>query len=292
MTRLFLTLVVLAFFGFAQGQSFKFSVGYGIPWMSQSIGTNSSTTYTTTLNPATGAEIPRATNTSELVKGSYGAGWNASGAFGYQLSENIGLELGLTYSAGKKYTTHSRYADTRLEVLKSLSNETETSKSRAILFTPALRFMTHKRNFTPYFSIGPVLGKINFHRSLVRTTEEEGSVGIEFRNTKFTGGISLGLRGAVGVSVVVNRKLSLFSEIIFTGMNYYPKESEITSYIVNGEDKLNTLTENVRETVYVKKLTRDSNNTSEDVNAPKKSLRFPVGMSSLSLNAGVLIDLR
>ena len=75
-------------------------------------------------------------------------------------------------------------------------------------------------------------------------------------------------------------------------MNYYPKESEITSYIVNGEDKLNTLTENVRETVYVKKLTRDSNNTSDDVNAPKKSLRFPVGMSSLSLNAGVLIDLR
>src|SRR5687767_7828531 len=117
MTRLFLTLVVLAFFGFAQGQSFKFSVGYGIPWMSKSIGTNSSTTYTTTLNPATGAEIPRATNTSELVKGSYGAGWNASGAFGYKLSENIGLELGLTYSAGKEYTTHSRYADTRLEVL-------------------------------------------------------------------------------------------------------------------------------------------------------------------------------
>lgn len=282
----------MTFFGFVHAQSFKFSAGYGVPWISQQIGTNTSTTYTETIDPETGATTPRATSASELVKGSYGAGWNVNGSFGYKLSENMGLELGLSYSAGKEYTTHSLYADTRTDVVNSLSRETETSKSRAILFTPALKFMTHKRNFTPYFSVGPVFGKVNFHRSLGRSVEEDGVIGTEFRNTKFTGGISIGLRGAVGVSVVVNRKLSLFSEIIFTGMNYYPKESEITSYIINGEDKLSTLTENVRKTVYVKKLSTDTQNASDMINAPNKNVRFPVAMSALSLNAGVLIDLR
>ena len=153
-----------------------------------------------------------------------------------------------------------------------------------------LKFVTHKRNFTPYFLIGPVLGKINFHRAMGRTTEDEGVVTTEFRNTKFKGGISVGLRGAVGVTVVLNRKLSLFSEITFTGMNYYPKESEITRYMVNGEDRLSLLTTNVRKTIYVDKVENDSDNATDDLHTPAESVRFPVAMSSMSANVGVLIN--
>lgn len=287
-----LTVVGVTVFGFVQAQSFKFSVGYGFPWLSQQIGINSSSTYTTTLDPNTGSEIPRVTNTSKSIKGSYGAGLNLTGAFGYKLAENIGLELGISYSTGKEFTTVSEYTDTRLDVLKSFTSESETSKSRAILFTPMLKFVTHKRNFTPYFLIGPVLGKINFHRAMGRTTEDEGVVTTEFRNTKFKGGISVGLRGAVGVTVVLNRKLSLFSEITFTGMNYYPKESEITRYMVNGEDRLSLLTTNVRKTIYVDKVENDSDNATDDLHTPAESVRFPVAMSSLSANVGVLINLQ
>lgn len=291
MKKILLTVVAVAFLGFAQAQSFKFSVGYGFPWLSQQIGTNSSSTYSTSLDPQTGVEIPRVTNTNKGIRGSYGAGLNISGAFGYTLSENIGIELGISYSTGKKYTTSSNYTDTRLDDLKSSTYESETSKGRSVLFTPMLKFVTHKRNFTPYFLIGPVVGKISFNRAMVRSTEENDAFTTEVRNTKYKGGISVGLRGAVGASVVLNRKFSIFTEIMFTGMNYYPKQSEIIRYTVNDEDRLSSLTENSRKTLYVKSVDSDSDNASDYVNTPGKAVRFPLSMSSVGANIGLLVNL-
>jgi hypothetical protein len=291
MRKLMLTAVGLAFFGLAQSQSFKFSVGYGFPWLSQEIGTNSSTTHTTTLDINSGLEVPRVTSTRKTVEGSYGAGLNINGAFGYTLSENIGIELGISYLTGRKYTTGSNYTDIRQGELMTFTHESESSTSKAVLFTPMLKFVTHKRNFTPYFLIGPVLGKVNFNRALSRSTEESGATVSEVRNTKFKGGVSIGLRGAVGVSVVLNRKFSVFSEIMFTGMNYFAKESEIVRYTVNGEDKLSLLTENIRKTVYVKEIEIDSDNASDYDNHPGKSLRFPISMSSVGANVGMLVKL-
>ncbi len=291
MKKVIVTLVAMISFGFVQAQSLKFSVGYGIPWISQPIGTNSSSTSTTTLNAETGYEVSRATSSHENVKGSYGAGWNASGAFCYTLSENIGLELGLSYGIGKEYTTKSTFTETHLEN-KNMTNESETFKSRAISFTPALKFMTQKRGFTPYFLVGPVFSKVNFRSAMIRTMEENGTVTTESHNTKFKGGIALGLRGAIGVSVIVNKKLTLFSEIVFTGMNYYPKESEITHYSINGKDEIGTLTPNVRKTVYVEKIENDSDKANDNVNIPNRNLRFPVAMSSVSANAGVQVKLQ
>ncbi len=291
MKKLLLTLVGVAFLSFVQAQSFKFSVGYGLPWLSQEIGTNSSSTYSTTLDPSSGLEIPRVTNSSKSIKGSYGAGLNVAGAFGYTLSENIGLELGISYSAGKEYTISSNYTDTRLDVFKSSTYESETSKGRAVLFTPMLKFITHKRNFTPYFLIGPVFGKMNFNRAMVRSTQENDALTTEIRNTKYKGGISVGLRGAVGVSVVLNGKFSVFSEIMFTGMNYYPKQSEIVRYTVNGEDRLSALTQNSRKTMYVKSVDNDSGNSSDYQNTPGKAVRSPLSMSSVGANIGLLVNL-
>lgn len=291
MKKLLLILVGMAFLSSVNAQSFKFSVGYGLPWLSQQIGTNTSSTYSTALDPETQMEVPRVTNASKIVKGSFGAGLNVSGAFGYTLSENIGLELGISYSAGKEYRVASNYTDIRLDVFKSSTYESETSKSRAVLFAPLLKFITHKRNLTPYFLIGPVFGKINFNRTMVRSIEENDFLTTEVRNTKYKGGISVGLRGAVGASVILNRKFSVFSEIMFTGMNYYPKQSEIVRYTINGEDRITSLTENSRKTLYVKSVDNDSDNASDYVNAPGKAVRSALSMSSVGANIGLLINL-
>ena len=227
------------------------------------------------------------------MKGSFGSGLNISGAYVYEMSKTIALELGLSYVEGRKYTTQSSYTDMALGVVKSSSFESETSKSKAFLFTPTLKFITLKsrrrREITPYFLAGPVLGKINFNRELKRSEESNNTLTTENRTTKFRGGISVGIRGGFGVNVEMTRNVSFFSEIIFTGMNYYPKESEITRYIIDGEDNLSTLTENVRRTKYVNEIKLDSQQSSLDVNSPGKSLRFPVAMSSISANVGVLI---
>jgi hypothetical protein len=134
-----------------------------------------------------------------------------------------------------------------------------------------------------------VFGKINFNRAMVRSTDESDISVTEIRNTKYKGGISIGLRGAVGASVVLNRKFSMFSEIMFTGMNYYPKESEIVRYTVNGEDKMTLLTENSRKTIYVKSVDNDSDNASDYVNTPGKAVRSSLSMSSIGMNIGLLI---
>ena len=146
------------------------------------------------------------------------------------------------------------------DVVNSLSVESESSKSRAFLFTPTLKFMIfdRRRRVTPYFFAGPVLSKVNFSRDLKRYVEENGNISTESRTTKFNGGISVGIRGGGGINVQLNKKFNFFSEIIFTGMNYYPKESEITRYTVNGEDNLSALTQNVRKTTYHNKITTDS----------------------------------
>jgi hypothetical protein len=106
MKKILLTAVGVAFLSFVQAQSFKFSVGYGLPWLSQQIGTNSSSTYSTSLDPETGLEVPRVTNTGKSIKGSYGAGLNLSAAFGYTLSENIGLELGISIPQARNTLLH------------------------------------------------------------------------------------------------------------------------------------------------------------------------------------------
>src|SRR5688500_7619 len=111
MTKLKMTIIALTFFGYAHAKSYKISAGYGFPWISQQIGTNTSTVSTTTLDAETNAELQRTTYTSQNVKGSFGAGWNIGGAYVYEFSKNINLELGLSYVVGKKYTTESAFSE-------------------------------------------------------------------------------------------------------------------------------------------------------------------------------------
>jgi len=292
MIKLFLTLVVLTGFGFAQAQTFKFSVGYAVPWISQQIGVNSSSTNITTVDSNTGSQSSVSNSTSRNIRGSYGAGLTLGGSFGYRFSQHVSLELGLAYVQGKKFNTVSTYSDTQSDVLKSAGRESETSYSKSVLFTPSLKFIASERVLTPYMLLGPVVGKIKFSREMDRTLEEDGLQFSEYRYTKYSGGLSLGVRGGIGVNLKVNSKVSLFSEIVFTGMNYYPEQSEISRYTINGEEKLNTLTTHVRKTIYQKKVVFNSNEVDDATNYPGKSVSFPLAMSSITTSAGVYINLR
>ena len=106
----------MTFLGFAHAQTFKVSAGYGFPWITQPIGTNTSTTATTTIDPSTSNETSRTTYTSKNINGSFGAGWNIGGAYIYDFSKNLNLELGLTYFVGRTYTTQSSYTDMNSDI--------------------------------------------------------------------------------------------------------------------------------------------------------------------------------
>lgn len=292
MVKIFFTLLSLGFFGIVQAQTLKFSAGYAVPWLSQPIGLNSTSEKITIADPKTSAPLSHITSSKDEVRASYGSGLTIAGAFDYKLSENISIELGLHYVVGKKYSTTSSYTDTQFHTLKSATVETETSQSKAILFTPAIRFITAQRMLTPYFLFGPAFGKINFYKDLGRVIQENSTTSSQDTYTKFKGGISLGLRAGVGMTYVLTSSLSFFTEVVFLGMNYYPGESEITRYVINGEDRLNSLTDNVRKTVYVKRVTSDTREAADGSTAPHQSPRFPIAMSSLTTSAGILVKLQ
>ena len=62
-------------------------------------------------------------------------------------------------------------------------------------------------------------------------------------------------------------------------------------YTINGEDKMSQLTESVRKTLYVKEVDIDSEDASDFDDNPGKSVRFPLSMSSIGANVGVLVNL-
>ncbi len=292
MIKLFLTGLAVVFFGLVEAQTFKFSAGYAVPWISQQIGVNSFSSNTTTVDTKTSSKFSESKSTHREVRGSYGAGLILNGSFGYRFSQHVGVELGLSYLLGKKFNTQSTHSDIQLDVLKNSSRESETSYSKGVLFTPSLKFIASERVVTPYMLIGPVVGKIKFNREMERSVEEDGVKYSEYRYTKYSGGFSLGIRAGIGMHLKINSNVSLFTEMIFTGMNYYPEQSEISRYIINGEDKLHTLAASVRKTIYQKKVVFNSSEVDNLINSPGKSVRFPVAMSSITTSAGVYINLQ
>jgi hypothetical protein len=76
---------------------------------------------------------------------------------------------------------------------------------------------------------------------------------------------------------------SLFGECLYTGMSYRPKETEITTRTVNGQDVLGQLSEYDKRSVYVKELKSENYNPDE----PRKELQTPSPLSSISFNFGV-----
>src|SRR6267154_2762548 len=211
-TMLTLLITLSANFLFGQSSCLKFAIGYGLPAGSQLLGENSSSHNIFSSGSYTANE--------KGIYGSLGSGFVVNASYGHMYSKNIGLDISLQYLAGRKYVSNnsSTYVDFNNTVTTS-SNESSIG-AQGLLFSPAVVFSAGDGSIRPYTKIGLVIGSMKF------ATEEQAhytNQSLEMK-TEFKGGLSFGFRGGVGLDFSASKKISFFTEVMFTSMSYYPHE--------------------------------------------------------------------
>ncbi|HYF69636.1 MAG TPA: outer membrane beta-barrel protein, partial [Ohtaekwangia sp.] len=236
--------------------------------------------------------IPSYIDETVAVKGSYSSGFSASLTIGYPINEIIGVEINGQYSHGKKYKTTSISEDIIDGEVVSFSRGKATSRANVMLISPSLVLTAPGNKLRPYVSAGVVFAIAKLEHEHATTSND-----LEFEPAKFivhekyTGGISIGMRGGVGVNFKLTESLSLFSEISFNSISHYPKEKEITKYEVDGQNLLETMDERTKRTFFVKKVINDTRNGPPDNSKPGRAQRVSFGMGNLTANIGLKVNL-
>jgi len=187
-------------------------------------------------------------------RASYMSGIQLRLASGYMFTDNVGVELGVQTTVAP-----SMY---KFDVMGPLvaqygSRVTATTATNLpVLITPAVVIQNIYDKVDAFGKFGiaiPVVGNI------ITKSETKGKPGDE-SNTYSSTAVTkpqffVGVYGGLGGTIHINEKIKLFGEIDVTALSLYAKETTITKYDVNGEDRLNTIPEAQRSLKY---NTRDS----------------------------------
>lgn len=218
----------------------------------------------------------------ETIWGSMGQGLPMGLKVGYYFNDNLGIELGINYWIGAEQTA----AD--VSMTSGYTNKV-TAKSSQLRLLPQLVYRSDMGIYGRFGLVMPVSG------STVATGEEvtptpNGNVTTN-SESQYKGSFSTGFAGAFGYSYEVSDNMSLFGELEYIGLSIKGKTSEVTKYEVNGSDLLSSMTTIQKETNYVDKLDKTSNNgsynTAPDAAKPLDDLRSSTGYSSLRFNVGI-----
>lgn len=259
---------------FAQESYFKFSMGYGLPSGSQLLAEKSS--FTTS---STGSMY----STAKGVYGSYGSGLALNASFGRMFSSHFGLDLNLLYLPGKKYDGSDSYTYPNYDGTTGRISSSTSSYARALLFSPTLVVAGGEGNVRPYAKIGFAVGTAKIlSESGSRYTSVGSTPFTSETKTELTGGVSFGFKGGAGLDFGISKRVSFFTELMFTSMSYYPKKGEVT------ENKINGVSQPATPIVTFKEQTTYTNN---NPNPGTEQLRYSVPLGSLCMNVGLKIKL-
>lgn len=102
----------------------------------------------------------------------------------------------------------------------------------------------------------------------------------------YTGGLSFGMFGSVGLNYKMSDSFGFFAEVSATAQSWAPAHRERTKDIYDGQDLLAGASVSQIETNYVSEMnSSDPASPSE----PEKQLKFHYPMSSLGFNVGIQI---
>jgi len=156
-------------------------------------------------------------NTSFDYKyGSYGEGINFGLGFGYNLNSNIALELAGSYILGKKFEIN--YPATGVPS----SVYTEKDYANTICIMPSAILKAPLKNITPYTRFGMILA------IPTKFTERTAPGFTGTRKYKESGGLAMGIQGAVGLNFKASKNFGIYAEVFGIGMNYAPSKMENT----------------------------------------------------------------
>jgi hypothetical protein len=221
------------------------------------------------------------------VKSKLGSGFTGSVGAGYELNPFLAFELDFMYLYGtKKVMVNQRNPSDKG------NDEYMSLQSSMPQLTPAIVFSAPLGIFRPYMRIGLNMG-------LPEVTEEYGSeiyvgnypdMGWAQKRLKFHGGYSLGSQAAIGCYLPLkNNRVNLFFEAEFNNITYLPSNLSLTSYTIDGVDKLQTISTNEKETVFKKEIPYNYNPSTDK---PAESLQNILPLSGVNFQAGVKINLK
>lgn len=266
----------------SRAQSFYIGLGggYGFPAAKQSLMNDEKSSYNNTSGGS--GEV-----TARPI--SMGSGINSGLFFGYMLNPNVGFELGVSYLLGNKNKFVTEYSETYNTFYE---NETYNHQLQGnmIRLVPTMRFVMGDKKIRPYMKAGMLIGLgANFSMEMTYNyTSTYGNTTDEMI-TEYSGGLSFGFHGGLGVNYLLNDKFKLFAECAANYQNWAPLKSELTKYTEDGVDQLPFMDKNDKEVEYVNSYTYNSS-TSPDPNVPDKELKFYMPFSSIGLNIGVVIS--
>jgi hypothetical protein len=212
-----------------------------------------------------------------------GGGFNANLAFGFMLSDNIGLELGI--NEGISLPKKSKYTYTN-----DNSNATEEWKISGMMLqvVPAIVITPALEKVNPYARIGMIIGvlptgKEKFTGTYTGNENLKATHTAEY-TTKVSGGIALGYSVAGGVSFNLGEKLAFYGELVFNGLTWAPSKGKYTAYTEDGIDRLPSMTTKEKEWTFEKKF-----DAAEEIpdGSPDKMPKNSVNLSNAGINIGI-----
>jgi hypothetical protein len=259
----------------AQGLYLGIGGGYGFPAAKEAAyesktnasGTSTSTDYT-------------------KVNLSLGKGINTGFFVGFMFNKNLGAELGVSYLIGSKTTIQDEASSNNASSIDEI-----IFKGNMLRLTPALKMMVGEGKLQPYTKLGMIVGvggKFTEEYNSSSTGPFGSSSSIE--KYEYTGGVSLGFYGGLGINYALSENLCLFGEIAGNYQNWAPTKGELVTATYDGLDELPFMTTSEKEVEYFDELTVN-NNSPTDPGSPSKDLKFYVPFSSIGINIGLVFTL-
>jgi hypothetical protein len=269
-----IAMVMGAFFFTQTGAQVYFNVGAGYGLTTAPSGY---------LNNGTSMNGTVYTNTITVKSGlSYGKGTQILFAAGTMINTNIGVELGVNYLAGAKYT------NTYTATGNFSYNETYTRVGSMLRLCPTLVLTTGKSKVKPYMKTGLVVGI----SPKIKETDEQLSTNSGNSNylSKYEtqGNVSFGFTNSLGLNIALSNSLSFFGEFNIITQAWAPQKRIATLVTQNGVDQLPVLQNYYKEIDFVSSVI---NNGTTDFNAPRQSLKVSYAYSSVGLNVGLHLSM-
>lgn len=213
----------------------------------------------------------------EFVNESFGEGGSFGIAGGYMFSGHIGVELEIASLMSKKI--HSRW-DIPEEAIILIDDK----RASVFFINPSLVVSAGKKGINPYARLGTVVGIVPTIRSMEKL--QYGIILTTDVEEKLKNGVAVGLSTAIGFTYPLGVRLSLFSEIKYTLLNYTPKQREITKVSFNGAEKKPTELYDFP----IQNLEKSTIAASDNPLELDRQNAYSYPFSSLSLNIGLQLN--
>lgn len=228
------------------------------------------------------------TSSSEMaVNLSSGPGILVNGAFGMDIMDNVGFDIGLNYLLGSSQTAVN--AD-----LTAVNNTKTvvTAQSTQFRAIPSLVVHTDNDGMNMYGRFGaiiPLAGKTTI------TRDETNALGTVTTEMETSGNPSVGWTGAFGMTFAAGDALSIFAELEGINLAIKNKQRVMTSISgPAGTPSLDQLPEGTKTVDYVDELTQDSNvdgRPSYDPSKASEELARKSSFASFGVNVGVALTI-